>query len=242
MPTQKVALITGAYKGLGFEIARQLARQGLHVVIGARDLAKARAAADKIAAEGGAASAVELDVNDAAEIEAVAKRFDTQFGKIDVLVNNAGVFLDQGVAPSALSEETLRQTFDANFFGPFAVTRAFIPLLKKSEAGRIVNVSSTLGSLTVSGDPNSPFYGVNSLAYQSSKAALNALTVLFAKALNGTAVKVNSACPGWVRTDMGGEAAPLSVEQGADTPVWLATLDNGGPTGGFFNSRQPVAW
>jgi NAD(P)-dependent dehydrogenase (short-subunit alcohol dehydrogenase family) len=242
MQETKVALITGAHKGIGFEIARQLAKQGVHVLIGARTQAKADSAAKQIAAEGGRASGVALDVTSASDIETAKTMIEQRFGKLDIVVNNAGVFLDRGVAPSELSEDLLRETFDVNFFGAFAVIRAMIPLLEKSTAGRVVNISSTLGSLTNAGDRSSPYYGTTALAYQASKAALNALTVLFAKELSGTSIKVNSACPGWVRTDMGGEAAPLSVEQGADSPRWLATLGDDGPTGGFFNSRQPVAW
>jgi NAD(P)-dependent dehydrogenase (short-subunit alcohol dehydrogenase family) len=242
MHAKKVALVTGANKGIGFEIVRQLARQGLTVILGARDKERGEKAAGQLRDEGLDVQFVRLDVSDPASIAALPGFFTERFGRLDVLVNNAGILIDQGIPPSQLDEAKLRQTFDTNFFGAFAVTKALLPLIKASDAGRIVNLSSTLGSLTVSSDPTSGFDGFLMLAYQSSKTALNMLTVAFAKELRGTNVKINSACPGWVRTDMGSSAAPLSVEEGADTPVWLATLAADGPTGGFFNSRKPVPW
>jgi NAD(P)-dependent dehydrogenase (short-subunit alcohol dehydrogenase family) len=242
MHAKKVALVTGANKGIGFEIVRQLARQGVTVVLGARDEERGKRAAGQLRDEGLDVSFVRLDVTDAASVAALPGFLEERFGRLDVVVNNAGVLLDRDVPPSRLDEAVLRQTFDTNFFGAFAVARALLPLIKQSDAGRIVNVSSTLGSLTVASDPTSAFDGFLMLAYQASKTALNMLTVAFAKELRGTNVKINSACPGWVRTDMGSEAAPGTVEEGADTPVWLATLPADGPTGGFFNSRKPVPW
>jgi len=239
---KKVALITGANKGIGFEISRQLAKQGITVVIGARNETRGAEAAAKLRDEGLDARHVRLDVTDASTLESLPRFFEERFDRLDILVNNAGVLLDEGTPLSELDIKVLRQTFETNFFGAFAVAKALLPLIRRSEAGRIVNVSSELGSLADLGDPDSASAGFVSFAYPASKVALNALTVLLARELRGSGVKVNSADPGWVRTDMGTAAAPLTPEEGADTPVWLATLPEDGPTGGFFRSRQPMAW
>ncbi|ARV60764.1 short-chain dehydrogenase [Nostocales cyanobacterium HT-58-2] len=238
---QKVALVTGANKGLGFEISRQLAKQGITVLIGARDETKGKEAVEKLQAEGLDVESIKLDVTDISSIATAAKKIEERFGKLDILVNNAGILLDRDVNPSHLDLNVLKQTFETNFFAAFAVLQALLPLIRKSNAGRVVNISSTLGSLTDSIDPNSNYFGFRGLAYQASKAALNEITIQFAKELANTPIKVNSADPGWVQTDMGGDA-PGTVEQGADTPVWLATLPEDGPTGGFFNSRKPLPW
>ena len=158
------------------------------------------------------------------------------------MVNNAGTLLDEGTPLSELDVKILRRTFETNFFGAFAVTKALLPLIRRSEAGRIVNVSSQLGSLADIGRPDSAYSGFVGFAYPGSKVASHALTGLLAKELRGANMKVNSADPGWVQTDMGTAAAPLTPEEGADTPVWLATLPADGPSGGFFSSRQPLAW
>jgi NAD(P)-dependent dehydrogenase (short-subunit alcohol dehydrogenase family) len=242
MHGKRVALVTGANKGIGFEISRALARQGHTVVIGARDEGRGAKAAGQLREEGLDVHHVRLDVTDAASVAALPPFFEQRFGRLDVLVNNAGVYLDTATPPSGLPLAALRDTFETNVFGVLAVTQALLPLLRRSDAGRIVNLSSTLGSLTVMSDPKGPMAGVNSLAYQASKSALNMLTVTLAKELRGTPIKVNAACPGWVKTDMGGPNAPGTAEQGADTPTWLATLPADGPTGGFFNSRKPVPW
>lgn len=239
---RRVALITGANRGLGFEISRQLGRMGITVIAAARNGADAGSTLDRLKHEGIDAHSVILDVTESAAVEALPTLLDDRFGGLDILVNNAGVMMDSGVKPSELETEIIRATFEINVFGAFAATRALLPLIRKSDFGRIVNMSSSLGSLSRTGDPTSQYYGVTSPAYQASKAALNALTVLFAKELKDTGVKINAACPGWVRTSLGTERAPLSVEEGADTPVWLATLPADGPTGGFFNSRKPVPW
>jgi NAD(P)-dependent dehydrogenase (short-subunit alcohol dehydrogenase family) len=247
MNTQKIhdktiALVTGANKGLGFEISRQLAQRGIMVLLAARDANKGAEAAAKLQSEGLDVEFIKLDVTDFASITAAAQEIRDRFGKLDILINNAGILLDWGVQPSELDISTLRQTFEVNFFGVFNTTKTLLPLIKLSQAGRIVNVSSTLGSLEDTLDPNSPYFDFRGMAYQSSKTALNALTVQFAKEFADTPIEVNSACPGWVQTDMGTTDAPLTIEQGADTPVWLATLPADSPTGGFFNSRQPIAW
>ncbi|KOP26283.1 short-chain dehydrogenase [Hapalosiphon sp. MRB220] len=239
---QTIALVTGANKGLGFEISRQLAQKEIMVLLAARDPQKGTEAAEKLQLEGLDVEFIQLDVTDSASITTAAQQIRDRFGKLDILINNAGIYLDRNVQPSELDIDTLQQTFAVNFFAVFNITKTFLPLIKLSQAGRIVNMSSTLGSLGDTLDPNSPYFDFRGMAYQSSKTALNALTVQFAKELADTSIKINSVCPGWVKTDMGTTDAPLNVEQGADTPVWLATLPADGPTGGFFNSRQPLAW
>lgn len=244
MSTDKtVALITGANKGIGLETARQLARQGLLVIIGARDEAKGRAAADAIRKEGFEARAVRLDVTDASSVAEAARRIESDPGRLDVLVNNAGVFATGKDGPAgATSVETFRQTFDANFFGLIGVTQAFLPLLRRSPAGRIVNLSSILGSVAEHADPNSGIYQMKVAAYDCSKAAVNMYTNHLAHELRGTAIKVNAAHPGWVKTDMGGPEAPMDVADGAKTSVWLATLPPDGPSGGFYHTQVHMRW
>ncbi|WP_017315893.1 SDR family oxidoreductase [Mastigocladopsis repens] len=216
---KKIALVTGANKGLGFEISRQLAKQEITVLIGARDESKGAEAAEKLQAEGLDVQSIKLDVTDTSTIETAGKKIEERFGKLDILVNNAGIILDWGVNPSDLELNVLKQTFETNLFGAFAVLKAMLPLIRKSNAGRIVNMSSTLGSLTDTLDPNSHYFEFKGLSYQASKAALNEITAQFAKELANTPIKVNSACPGWVQTDMGSADAPGTVEEGADTPV-----------------------
>ncbi len=233
---KKVALITGANKGLGLEIARQLAQQGLAVVLGAR-LGRADAPAAELRAQGFDARALELDVTQAADIAALPGFFEEQFGRLDVLVNNAGVQLDEGFDVSA---DTLRQTYEANVIGPYAITQALLPLLRQAPAGRIVNQSSILGSLTAISQGQGGSWATP--GYTSSKAALNMLTVVLAQHLAGTTIKVNAAHPGWVKTDLGGPDAPLDVQQGAQTAVRLALLPPDGPTGGYFHLSETLPW
>ena len=242
--TKKVALITGANKGLGLETARQLGRQGITVLLGARDLAKGEAAAAALKKDGIDARAVKLDVDHAADYAAVAKLIEKEFGRLDILVNNAGVLLDgrKGNETSKTSAEMLRKTFDTNFFAVVALTQALLPLIRKSEAGRIVNLSSILGSLTLHATNGSPIYDAKTFAYDASKAALNSFTIHLAHELAGTKIKVNSAHPGWVKTDMGGEGAQLEIEEGGKTSVELATLPENGPTGGYFHLGKPLPW
>jgi NAD(P)-dependent dehydrogenase (short-subunit alcohol dehydrogenase family) len=184
---------------------------------------------------------VRLDVTDQATVDATARHIEGEFGRLDVLVNNAAVALDRA-PPSQLDMQTLRQTFDTNFFGVFAVTRALLPLLRKSEAGRVVNISSGLASLAQNSDPSWEFAQIKLLAYNSSKTALNALTVQLAAELRDTPVKVNAADPGYTATDMNQHQGRRTVEQGATAAVRLATLPPGGPTGGFFDEDGPVPW
>ncbi len=241
---KKVALISGANKGIGFETARQLGQKGITVILGARDLAKGEAAAAQLGQEGIDARAVKLDVVDATEIANVAALIEKDYGKLDILVNNAGVSFEGLGANTTLttSEEVLRKTFDTNFFAVVAVTKALLPLLKKSEAGRIVNVSSILGSLSLHATEGSPIYEAKVFAYNASKSALNAFTIHLAHELKGTSIKVNSAHPGWVKTDMGTDAAPMELVDGAKTEVELATLGPDGPSGGYFHLGDTLPW
>lgn len=234
--TQPVALVTGANKGLGLEIARQLGQQGFTVVLGARQ-AKADAPAAELRAQGLDAHAATLDVTAAADIAALATLLAEQFGRLDVLVNNAGVQLDKGFD---VSPDTLRQTYEANVVGPYAITQALLPLLRQAPAGRIVNQSSILGSLTVIGQGQGGSWATP--GYTSSKAALNMLTVVLAQHLADTRIKVNAAHPGWVKTDLGGADAPLDVAEGAKTAVRLALLPADGPTGGYFHGSEHLPW
>ncbi|MEM8808752.1 MAG: SDR family oxidoreductase [Cyanobacteria bacterium P01_G01_bin.38] len=238
----QIALVTGSNKGLGFEISRQLAKQGITVMMAARSEERGIEAVEKLRQEGLDVYPVKLNVTNSDDIAALPGFLQEKFGRLDILVNNAGVLLDWGTQPSDLEIDILRQTFDANFFGVFSVTKALLPLLKQSDAGRIVNISSHLGSLTDTLDPNSPYYGFLGMAYQASKTALNTLTVQFAKELMETSIKVNAATPGWVKTDLGSAEADLTPEEGADNPVWLATLPVDGPTGGFFMERKNYPW
>jgi len=243
--TGKVALISGANKGLGLETGRQLGRLGYTVLLGSRDPLKGEVAARLLREEGMEARVVKLDVTRAADIDAAAATIEADFGRLDVLVNNAGVMIEKGWTRNTTSEttlENLRATFEANLFAVFALTRALLPLLRKSEAGRIVNVSSILGSVSLQATPGSPTYSTKLFAYNASKAALNVLTISLAHELRGTKIKVNSAHPGWVKTDLGGTAAPMSVVDGAKTEVQLATLGEDGPTGGFFHMGKAIAW
>jgi NAD(P)-dependent dehydrogenase (short-subunit alcohol dehydrogenase family) len=245
MVEQKVAFITGANKGLGLETGRQLGKLGYTVLLGSRDVLKGEVAARQLREDGVDARAVKLDVTKQIDIDAAAAQIESEFGKLDVLVNNAGVMIEKGWTKNTTSEttiENLRTTFEANLFAVFTVTKALLPLLKKSDAGRIVNVSSILGSVSLQATKGSPTYGTKLFAYNASKAALNVLTISLAHELRDTKIKVNSAHPGWVKTDLGGSAAPMNVVDGAKTEVDLATLDEGGPTGGFFHAGQEIAW
>ena len=242
MTDKKIALITGANKGLGYETARQLANQNTKVLIGARDETRGREAAEKLKNEGFDAEFVHIDVTDEKTLEAAAKYVEENYGKLDILINNAGISLDGGKIASEVGLETIRQTFDTNFFGVIAVTKAFLPLIKKSDGGRIVNVSSGLGSLTLHSDPNSFYYDIKPLAYNSSKTALNMFTVIMAHELKDTKIKVNSADPGYTATDLNDNSGPKTVEEGASIIFDLATLPDDGATGGYFDDKGVVPW
>jgi len=234
--TDQVALITGANKGIGLEIARQLGKLGITVVIGSRDTSRGAAAAASLKATGIEVHTIKLDVSSADDIAALPGYFEAQFGRLDILVNNAGVLEEH----SGTTPETLRQTLEANVVAPYAITQALLPLLKAAPAGRIVNQSSILGSLDLNASGNLPPEWLLP-AYNSSKAALNMLSVIQAAQLKNTSVKVNAAHPGSVKTDMNPRGS-LTVEEGAETAVTLATLPEDGPTGGFFHRGETLAW
>lgn len=233
----KIALVTGANRGIGYEACRQLAARGLQVILTSRDARAGQAAAQRLRDEGLEVAHHVLDVTRPAHVDRVREFVEAELGRLDVLVNNAGVYLDEGETVLEVPLEVFERTMAVNFYGPLYLTRAFVPLMRRHHYGRIVNVSSEGGSLAAmsTGRGTTP-------AYRTSKAALNALTRLTAGAVRGKNIKVNAMCPGWVRTDMGGPNAPRSVEQGAETLVWLATLPASGPSGGFFRDRERIPW
>jgi NAD(P)-dependent dehydrogenase (short-subunit alcohol dehydrogenase family) len=247
--SDKVAFITGGARGIGFETARQLGKQGFTVVLGVRDAKKGDEAVKTLQAEGIKAEKLVGDINTGEGRDAIRAALESAHGKLDVLVNNAGIHLEPEAAPgspnnntSRVGAEILRQTFEVNFFTPVQLTQALLPLLRKAPAARVVNLSSGLGSLTFHSDPEHGIYGLKPFAYDSSKTALNAFTVHLAQELRDTKIKVNSAHPGWVKTDMGGSDADLDLSDGAKTSVELATLPADGPSGGFFHLGQPLPW
>ncbi|HEX6053302.1 MAG TPA: SDR family NAD(P)-dependent oxidoreductase, partial [Gemmatimonadaceae bacterium] len=225
----KVALITGANRGIGFEISRQLGHRGFTVLVASRDAARGAAAAAHLVSEGIDAHAIALDVTDPATITAAALAVERVYGHLDVLVNNAGVRLDNGLAPSEVPLATLRSTYETNVFGPVAVIQAFLPLLRRSPAGRIVNATSALGSIAQNLNPDFEFAAMKLLAYNSSKTALNAITVQFAHELRDTPIKVNAADPGYTATEFNGFRGTQTADEGARAAVRLAVLPPGGP-------------
>lgn len=246
MTEQTIALVTGANKGLGLETCRQLARRNITVLMGARDLQRGREAADSLTSEGLVVEPVQLDVTRADHMAQAKNLIENRFGRLDILVNNAGMIHPEepllANSTERVSLQTLRETFEVNFFGQVALAQVLLPLIKTSPAGRIVNVSSILGSLTLQSDESSEATQVKPLAYDASKTALNQFTVHLAAALKKTPIKVNSAHPGWVKTSIGSQRAPLEVEEGAKTAVRLATLGPDGPTGKFFHFDEEVPW
>ncbi len=241
MSSKRIALITGANKGIGLETVRQLAQAGMTALIGAREAARGEAAAAQLKKEGLDVRFIQLDVTDEASIASAAAKIEKDFGKLDVLVNNAGIGAPESL-PSTAKMADIRAVFDVNVFGLIAVTQAMLPLMKKSEAGRIVNLTSILGSIGEHRDPASPIYGMLYMAYNASKAALNMFTANLSHELRETKIKVNAAHPGWVKTDLGGEAAPLETPEGAWTSVYLATLPAEGPSGGFYHKTVHMRW
>jgi NAD(P)-dependent dehydrogenase (short-subunit alcohol dehydrogenase family) len=233
--TPRIAVVTGGNKGIGFEICRQLARKGINVVLTARNRARGEKAAAALQRESLNVIFHPLEVTDADSIRALAESMRGIYGRCDILVNNAGILIN-GARASVMEEpvHVARKTFETNVYGPMRLMQSLIGLMKRQRYGRIVNMSSGLGQLEGMGD------GYPS--YRLSKTALNALTCLFGDATHGSGILVNAACPGWVRTDMGGANATSSVEQGADTAVWLATLPGDGPSGGLFRDRAAIAW
>lgn len=243
----KIALVTGANRGIGSATAHRLARDGDHVVVAARNAEAAAEAADRFVREGYSASGLAMDVTDTARVRAAAKEVGERFGRLDVLINNAGI-LPEAADPGPreiVDVEMFRRTYATNVFGPVAVVEAFLPLLRKSAAGRIVNISSTMGSLADQSNPESPYYSTLVPAYQSSKAALNNLTIALAKALADTPIKVTSVCPGWVQTDLAPgnrDHAPTTPEAAAEVIHRAATLPDSAPSGTFVDAAGSVPW
>jgi NAD(P)-dependent dehydrogenase (short-subunit alcohol dehydrogenase family) len=241
--TKRIALVTGANKGIGMEIARQLARAGVFVIIGARNMERARAAVADLASQGLSTESLRIDLNDAASIKAAAELIQTKHGRLDILVNNAGIVDTQDGPPSMAAPEAVRRIIETNFIGTLEVTQAMLPLLRNSVAGRIVNMSSSLGSLELNGDQNSKFYAVRLTGYNASKAALNMLTVLLAEELRGTSIVVNSISPGHVKTDLNGHQAEIEVEDGAKLPVEYALLGDNPASGQFIETpNNQIPW
>ncbi|HTV24963.1 MAG TPA: SDR family oxidoreductase [Polyangiaceae bacterium] len=250
--TSAVALVTGANKGIGHEIARELAARGFTVLVGSRDVSRGQAAAQRI---GGDARAIQLDVTDAESIAAAAARIQRELGRLDILVNNAGIArahadgtpssienITREQAPSRMPLADIRAIFETNLFGTIAVTQALLPLLREAPAARIVNVSSGLGSLSRITGPDLPFARVGGIAYGPSKTALNAVTVAFAQELEGTRIKVNAVCPGFTATDLNDHSGTRTVAEAARRPVELALLGAEGPTGTLSNDAGVVGW
>jgi NAD(P)-dependent dehydrogenase (short-subunit alcohol dehydrogenase family) len=243
--SQQIALITGANKGLGRETARRLAAAGMTVLVGARDAGRGQAAAAELAADGADVRFLQLDVTDADSVKSAAAWIEETFGHLDVLVNNAGISVENRAPVTEVSADQMRRTYETNVFGVVTVTNTLLPLLRRAGGARIVNVSSMLGSLSMAADPQGPFSawpGAFLLAYNSSKTALNALTVIWASALREEGIKVNSADPGYVATDLNHHSGNSTVEQGAQIIVTLATLAGDGPTGTFQAAGSARPW
>lgn len=240
---QKIALVTGATRGVGRETVRQLAKSGIRVLLAGRNLAAATEAADAMRRDGLAVDSIALDVTDAGSIAAAVSHVGSTFGRLDILVNNAGVLLDDGERqPSEQPMQIWRDTFETNVFGLVEVTQAFLPLIKAAPAGRIVNLSSQLGSFGLHTDPASPIYDFKIPAYDASKSAVNAWTVHLAYELRDTPIKVNAVHPGYVKTDMNGGDGELDVEDGAKSSVGMALLDDAGPSGTFTHMGKTLPW
>lgn len=241
--TSRIALVTGATRGIGLHTVRQLAEAGVHTLLAGRDRAKAVEAALKLQAEGLPVEAITLDVTDDASIAEAVGTVEARHGRLDILVNNAGILVDEiGKKVSEQTAATWRKTFDTNVFGLIAVTQAFLPLLHRSASGRIVNVSSILGSVALNADPSSPIYDFKVPAYNVSKSAVNAWTVQLAYELRDSRIKVNTIHPGYVKTDMNAGEGELEIADGARTSVALALIDDNGPQGGFFYQGQVLPW
>ena len=238
----KIALITGANKGIGFEVARQLGAEGITVLLGARNPQLGEAAAAKLKAEGADAHFIELDVTKPETIAKAAEKIRAEHGRLDILVNNAGVFLKGDGPPSVADTDAVRQTLEANFFGVLAVTQALLPLVRNAPSGRIVMVSSGLGSLTWNADPSWSFAGIKPLGYNGSKAILNMLTVQLAWELKDTPIKVNIVNPGYTATDLNGNSGTQTIEEGAAETVRQSLVPDDAPTGGFFETGGVVPW
>ena len=242
MTTQKIALVTGANKGIGLEIARQLAQSGVAVLLGTRNAARGQQAAEALALSGIDVEVIAIDLNDEATIRSAAQVIEDRHGRLDILVNNAGIVDPQDGPPSVASIAAARRLMETNFVGTLAVTQAMLPLLRKSGAGRIVNLATTLGSLAINGDPSSPYSEARLIGYNASKAALNMLTVQLAAELKGLGIAVNSVAPGYVKTDLTGHNGFMTAEEGARLPVEYALLEEGAMSGRFVEPAGVAPW
>jgi NAD(P)-dependent dehydrogenase (short-subunit alcohol dehydrogenase family) len=240
--TKKIALVTGANKGIGLEIARQLAQSNVAVLMGARDLQRGRDAASELASEGLDVQAIQIDLNDETTIAATAEKIAATYGRLDILVNNAGIVDAADGPPSVATTAAARKLMETNFLGTLAVTQAMLPLLRRSRAGRIVNLSTTLGSLAINGDPTSPYYEARLIGYNASKAALNMLTVQLAAELKDTTIVVNAVAPGYVKTDLTGHNGFMTAEEGARLPVEYALLGDNAVSGRFVEPAGNAPW
>jgi len=244
----KIAFITGGNRGLGFQTALLLKDPGTKAVIGSRDRSQGEEAVKKLREAGVDADVLQFDITKPGDAQTAYDYFNSKYGKLDILINNAGIaagtFPGTGPEHSAAEApaELLHKVFETNFFAQVALTNTLLPLIRESPAGRIVNLSSILGSLTLHADPKSPIYHAKSFIYDASKTALNAYTVHLAYELRDTPIKVNSAHPGWVKTDMGGPQATMELSEGGKTSAALATLPADGPSGGYFHLGQPLPW
>jgi len=234
MSEQRIALVTGGNRGIGLEICRQLAKAGIRVLLGSRDEAKGVAAAKEMVAAGLPVEARELDVADDESIKECMSWISGDLGRLDILVNNAGIMVEENDADPEQEIKIVRDTMQTNVYGPLLLSRLAIPIMKSRRYGRIVNLSSGMGSLAD--------MGAGYIAYRMSKAGINVVTRVLAAETQGMGILVNSVDPGWVQTDMGGRGASRTVYKGAETPIWLATVPEGGPTGGFFRDRKAVPW
>lgn len=242
---QKIALVTGANRGIGFEIVRRLAGADVYTLLSGRDYGRAFEAVLQLKNQNNRLpiKAIGLDVTDSTSIALATEFIAENHGRLDILINNAGILIDEiRLAPSEQSENTWRRTFDTNLFGVIALTRALLPLLRASEAGRIVNVSSSLASLTLHSQPGSPIYDTKFVAYDTSKTALNAWTVHLAYELRDTGIKVNAVDPGYVKTDMNAGLGEVEVVDAAAACVAMALLDNTGPTGSYVQHGEALPW
>jgi NAD(P)-dependent dehydrogenase (short-subunit alcohol dehydrogenase family) len=238
---KKIILITGSNKGIGYQVARQLAELGHTIIACARNADLGMKAIQPLLQDGHDCHFLNLDVTNEPSIQSAAAHIDKHFGRLDVLINNAGIFLDSPKKTHEVSTDEFRQTLEVNLIGVFSVTNAFLPLLKKSKHASIINMSSDLGSLAQASNPHSKYDAVSGPAYRVSKAALNMLTLSFARELRDTPIAVNAVSPGWCKTDLGTDMAPRSAEQGADTVVWLATQEEA-HHGQFFFERETINW
>ncbi|MGL4230164.1 MAG: SDR family NAD(P)-dependent oxidoreductase [Casimicrobium sp.] len=241
-PSKKTALITGANRGIGRATALRFAQAGFHVIVSARDTAKLSEVVSAIESAGGSAESLALDVSSAASIARAAQTVAAKHKKIDALVNNAGIFLGYNDTALTAKASDIEQSIQVNAMGPLLLTQALAPLLRAADAARVVNVSSAAGSLAEITNPDSIYGATEGAPYRLSKVMLNGVTAVLAKALRADGIKVNSMCPGWTKTDMGGEGAPNSPEQAAVVALRLATLPADGVTGGFFNEDGAMAW